>query len=219
MTLRTIIAAASLVISAAGVANAQTFTLDWRVNGVDAVTVAPGATVVVTAVASWNPATFGLGGTQFRVNMTNADMTDTLLYTEAMGLGRNPLLRFTPQTLTDSVVGGGRAITALANAPVDAAQAPMFMNPLFTAANPIEVFRYTLTAGAAGRVISIGGESTGLTLVSNAQGIPVPIQYQRIVDGATISIVPTPGSLALLGLGGGLTLRRRRSRNAATANA
>lgn len=210
MTLRTLVAAAALALTAAGAANAQTFTLDWRVNGVNAVTVAPGSTVIVTAVASWNPATFGLGGTQFRTTLTNADMSDVLVYTEALGLGRNPLLRFTPQALTDTMAAGTRSITAAANAPIDAAQAPMFINPLFTSANPIEVFRFTLTAGTAGRTIDIGGPSTGLTLVSNAQGIPVPVQYQRLVDGASISIVPTPGSLALLGLGGAMTFRRKR---------
>lgn len=210
MNIRIFIAAAALAVSAAGVANAQTFTLDWRVNGVNAVTVAPGSTVVITAIASWNPATFGLGGTQFRVNLANADMSDTLLYTEAMGLGRNPLFRLSPQSLTDTMAGGIRSITAAANAPVDAAQAPMFINPLFTAANPVEVFRFTFTAGTAGRVIDVGAQSTGLTLVSNAMGFPVVTPYQRIVDNATISIVPTPGSLALLGLGGAMTFRRKR---------
>ncbi|MBC7772134.1 MAG: PEP-CTERM sorting domain-containing protein [Pyrinomonadaceae bacterium] len=211
MNIRTFIAAAALVISAAGAANAQTFTLDWRVNGVNAVSVSPGSTVVVTAIASWNPGTYGLGGTQFRTTLAGADMSDVLMYTEAMGLGRSPLFRFgPPQVLTDSMSGGGRSITAAANAPIDAAQGPQFINPLFTTANPVEVFRFTLTAGAAGRTIDVGSQITGLTLVSNAMGMPVTTPYQRAVDGATISIVPTPGSLALLGLGGALTLRRKR---------
>lgn len=211
MSIRTLVAAA-LVLSTAAAASAQTgtFTIDWKVNGVEGVTVAPGANVLVTGTANWTPAAFGLGGTQFRVNLTDANLTDVLVYNEAMGLGRNSLLRLTPQVLADNVTGTGRSITASGNAPVDAAQAPQFMNPAFSTANPIQVFSFMFTAGAAGRTINIGSEMLGATIVSNSFGVPSTVQYQRVSDGATIQIVPTPGSVALLGLGGVMTFRRKR---------
>ncbi|MGE3109551.1 MAG: hypothetical protein AB7G11_07830 [Phycisphaerales bacterium] len=212
MSIRTLFAAALLIGTASAAASAQTgtFTIDWKVNGVEGVTVAPGATVLVTGTASWDPAAFGLGGTQFRVNLTDSNLTDVLVYNETMGLGRNPLLRLTPQTLVDSVTGTGRAITASANAVIDAAQAPQFINPGFSTANPIQVFSFMFTAGGAGRTINIGSEILGATLLSNSFGQPVPTQYQRVSDGAMIQIVPTPGSFALLGVGGLMTLRRKR---------
>ncbi len=213
MSIRTLIAAALFIgTTAAAAASAQTgtFTIDWKVNGVEGVSVVPGATVLVTGTANWTPAGFGLGGTQFRVNLANANMTDTLVYTEAMGLGRSPNLRLTPQSLMDSSNITSRSITAAANTPVDAAQAPQFINPGYSTANPIQVFSFMFTAGAAGRTINIGSEMLGATVLSNSFGIPLPVQYQRVSDGATIEVVPTPGSVALLGLGGMLTLRRKR---------
>jgi len=210
MNIRTLLAAAIATAFVAASANAQTFTIDWKVNGVEGVTVAPGATVVVTGTANWNPATFGLGSAAFRVNMNNADLGDTLLYTEAMGLGRNPLLRLASQTLTDSMSGSVRSITGAGATPVDTAQLPSFMNPLFTSANPVELFRYTVTLGPGARTIAIGSTMTGLNLYANAQGQPVTVQYQRASDGATITVVPTPGSLALLAVGGAFSIRRKR---------
>lgn len=212
MRTRSLLAAAAVILTGSAVASAQTatFTIDWKVNGVEGVSVIPGATVLVTGTASWTPSAYGLGGTQFRVNLTDANMTDSLVYTEAMGLGRNPLFRLTPQSLTDSASVSARSITAASNIPIDAAQAPQFINPGFTTANPVQVFAFTFTAGAAGRTINIGSEMLGATTVSNAFGMPTGIQYSRVSDGASIQIVPTPGSLALLGLGGAMSFRRKR---------
>lgn len=210
MKIRTLILSVIATGAAAAGANAQTFTIDWKVNGLESVNVAPGALVIVSGTANWAPPTFGLGGTQFHVNMAGADGTDLLNYTEGLGMGRNPLLRFTPQTLMDSISGGTRTISAAAGANIDAAQAPMFINPLFSSANPIMLFTYQFIAGAAGRTINIGSDINGLTLVTNAFGQPSTVQYARVSDGAVINVVPTPGSLALLGLGGSMTFRRRR---------
>lgn len=203
------IACIASVIGSATVANAQVFTLDWLVNGQNSVSVAPGSLVTVTGVASWTPAAFGLGNAQFRVNLAGSDMSDALQYSEALGLGRNPLLRFTPQVLTDAAIAGGRAITGAGNTVVDAAQGPQIINPLFTGANPVEVFRFMFVAGLGGRTVDIGSPMTSVTLMSNFMGQPTA-PYTPVVDGAQIQIVPTPGSMALLGLGGVACLRRRR---------
>jgi hypothetical protein len=210
MKIRALIISAIAAGAAAASANAQTFTIDWKVNGLESVSVAPGSLVIVTGTANWNPGTYGLGGTQFHVNMTGADATDLLNYSEALNLGRSPLLRLTTQSLTDSISGGVRTISAAAGANIDAAQAPQFINPLFSTANPIMVFTYQFVAGDAGRTINIDSDINGLTLLTSAFGQPSTVQYTRISDGASINVVPTPGSLALLGLGGSMTFRRRK---------
>ncbi len=128
-----------------------------------------------------------------------------------LGLGRNASLRLLPQALMDSTAAGVRSITGPANAPVDAAQLQQAFNPLFNGSNPIEVFRFMFVAGNAGRTVDIGSQIVALNLFSNAQGVPTA-PYTPSVDGAQIQIVPTPGSLALVGLSG-LTVLRRRRRN------
>jgi hypothetical protein len=210
MKIRTLILSVLAAGACTAGANAQTFTLDWKVNGQETVNVTPGSLVIVTGTASWNPGTYGLGGTQFHVNMAGADATDLLNYSEALNMGRNPLLRLTPQTLMDSISGGVRTISAAAGANIDAAQAPQIVNPAFSTANPIMVFTYQMIAGSAGRTITIGSDINGLTLLTSAMGQQSTVVYTRVSDGATINVVPTPGSLALLGLGGSMTFRRRR---------
>jgi hypothetical protein len=204
---------ACLVVTAgtAGMANAQlgTYTLDWRVNGADSISVNPGAVVLVTATANWAPATTGLGSTQMRVNLANANASDTLQYSELLGLGRNASLRLLPQSLVDSAIAGGRAITGSANTVIDAGQLPQMVNPLFNGSNPIEVFRFMFVAGAAGRTVDIASPLTAVNLYANAQGFPTA-PYSASVDGAHIQIVPAPGAMALLGTGGIVAIRRRR---------
>lgn len=200
-----------VVIGIAGVANASipTYTLDWLVNGQNSVVVNEGEQVVVTAIASWSPSALGIGSNLMRVELANADASDGLQYSEAMGMGRNPLLRMLPQAFVDGVIAGGRNITATGGGVIDAAQMPQMMNPMFTTANPVEVFRFVFTAGEAGRVIGIDSPLQSVSLYSNAMGVPTA-PYLLNVDGASIQIVPAPGAAALLGLGGALCLRRRR---------
>lgn len=211
MNAKVLVACLAAALGTTAAANAQggTFTLDWRVNGVNSVTVNPGDLVTVTGVATWTPAAHGLGSAQFRVTLDNADATDTLTYSEVLGLGRNPALRMLPQVLADNTVAGGRTITGAANAAIDAAQAPQIINPLFDTSNPIEVFRFILVAGAPDRTIDIGSEIAAVNLYASAQGLPT-LPYTTSVDGAQISIVPAPGAAALVGIGGLLCIRRRR---------
>lgn len=208
-----IVAAAGFVVAAAGaVANAQTFTLDWKVNGLNQVSVNPGDVVTVTGVGSWSPAVplpgAGLGGTMFQVQLFGADASDSLNYSEAGGFGRALPLRFTPQTLMDMPMGpAGRSITASTGV-VDAFQMPMFFNPLFDAGNPITVFSFQLTAGTAGRQIDIGSLLLSSTIYTDMAGTPG--NHAPSVDGARVNVVPTPGAAALIGISGLLAARRRR---------
>jgi uncharacterized protein (TIGR03382 family) len=211
MNAKVLLACLVATVGSAGIANAQVgaFTLDWLANGSNAISVSPGDIVTVTGVANWTPAAHGLGSAQFRVDLGNSDATDALQYAEILGLGRNPSLRMLPQAMTDTLLPGGRSISGIGGAPIDAAQAPQFINPLFNGANPIEVFRFMFIAGDAGRTIEIGSPITAFNVYANAMGMPAG-PYAPSIDGAQNEIVPTPGSLALVGVGGLACLRRRR---------
>lgn len=213
MNAKLLAAAAVAALGTAGVANATIpiYTLDWLVNGQDSVTVTPGSLVVVQGFASWEPAAHGLGSNQMRVELMNSNVSDTLTYSELLGLGRNPLLRMLPQAFTDGAIAGGRRITATAGAVIDSAQLPQMMNPLYTNANPVEVFRFTFLAGTAGRTIDIDSPITNVNLYANAAGM-LTTPYEITTDGAQIQIIPAPGAAALLGLGGLVSCRRRRAR-------
>ncbi len=213
MKIRSLIVVIGAMLTAAGAANAQfgTFTIDWRANGQDNITVAPGTLVTVTGIASWAPAAYAFGGTSFRVNLVNADMSDVLNYAELPaggGMGRTASLRLLPQVLVDAPGGGGRNITSMANGTIDPAQLP---SPIMNTANPIQIFSFTFLAGNGGRTVDIGSGITNVNLYAAPNGLPTG-PYTPAVDPAHITItpVPTPGSIALMSLGGVACIRRRR---------
>lgn len=211
MNAKLFITACTVALGFAGAANASvpTYTLNWLVNGQESVIVNEGETVLVTGTASWVPAAHGFGSTRMRVELANSDASDSMVYAESLGMGRNGLLRMMPQAFTDSTISGGRKITGTADTAIDIAQLPQFMNPMYVNGNPVEIFRFEFVAGTAGRLIDIGSPIDNVNLYSNAMGAPT-FPYSITVDGAQIQIVPTPGSMALLGLGGAVCLRRRR---------
>lgn len=213
MNAKSLILAAAAVIGTSAAANATlpVYTLDWLVNGQDSVTVNEGDVVLVTAVANWLPAAHGLGSNMMTVTLDNSNASDAFQYSEALGLGRNPFLRLTPQSFTDGLMPGGRNITAMGGLPIDSAQMPQFINPAYVSSNPVEVFRFMFVAGSAGRTVDIDSPLAGVNLYANAMGNAAD-PYILGVDGAHIEIVPAPGAMALLGLGGAVCLRRRRTR-------
>ncbi|MBC7834990.1 MAG: PEP-CTERM sorting domain-containing protein [Phycisphaerales bacterium] len=191
-------------------ANAQQMiTIDWKANGLDNIAILPGQTVTVTGTAQWdfNPMLTGFAASLFNVDLAGATFTDGLNYTGA-GLGRNASLSFMPQILTDMPLPGARMITANTGG-IDDFQLPVFINPGFDAGNPIELFRFNFTAGATNHVVNVGSTHLYAQLYDF---MGMSVDAVALVDGATISIVPAPGSLALLGLSGTLAARRRRSK-------
>jgi MYXO-CTERM domain-containing protein len=211
MNAKTLLVACTAVVGSAAAANATLpiYTLNWLVNGQESVVVNEGDLVLVTGIASWTPAAHGLGSTQFRVELMNADASDDLTYAELGGLGRNVPLRMMPQMFQDGPIGGGWEIEGLGGGVIDAAQLPQMFNPGYTSANPVEVFRFEFIAGDAGRTIDIDSPIQNVNIYANAMGTPT-LPYEITTDGARIQVVPAPGAAALVGLGGLVSLRRRR---------
>jgi hypothetical protein len=86
----------------------------------------------------------------------------------------------------------------------------------FDASNPISVFGYVFRAGTGvGREIRVGGQITTITagplfsyFTNTAGSSARPGSVESV--GGVVTIVPAPGALALLGLGGLVAGRRRR---------
>lgn len=206
--------AALLIVAAATgtAAHAQTVRLDWRVNGQEAAAVQPGDAVLVEGFLSWDLQTgIGLSSADWTVTLTGADASDALNYTEP-AFGRNAMmLPPVASPVIDLTTPSGREIkTTAPTGTIAAFQFPGALNPLFQPQNPVRVFTFMFTAGDAGRTIDIGGSFTSAAVYTSMMGTSV-FAAQRIVDGASISVVPTPASAALLASAGLVAARRRRA--------
>ncbi len=195
-------------LASSAVAQNPTLKLDWTVNGQDDIAVQPGEDVLVVGTMGWIEDSLGLAEGKFDVRLDGADLTDGLLYAEALMLGRNPILRLYPQTLIDSLGAGYREITGSKGEPVHVAQWPPAINAGFDPSNPIEVFRFHLTAGDAGRLITVTSTAASGALYNSPNGPAEPAGV--VVDDATIQVVPAPGTMALAAIGGVLACGRRR---------
>ncbi len=213
-------------IAAAANAQAPTATYTWQVSGDNGLTwgsdaVGNGATVKVRLLASWtgiaDAVGVGYGGGQFDATLLSTGSVGTV-----SNISRPVPFNFAAQTLVASAVAGGVKIDTSADvaAPgagtgwVNPGQGAYFSNPPgFNSVNGAIVFTYDVLTGsdeiAVGMVLN-GTNGRAMAVYSNETGTQIRIDDSvTTVNGARI-LVPTPGSLALLGLGGLAAARRRR---------
>ena len=193
-----------------GIATAQTSRLEWRVDGNSAAVVNAGDTVLVEGFLSWDIQGVGLSSADYTITLDGADMPDGLNYAEP-AFGRNALmLSPAPQVIVDTPTPAGRQIVdAGPFGTIGAFQLPGMFNPFFQTQNPVRVFSFEFTAGDAGRDVTIGGTLTSTAIYTDMMGGSA-FANERMVDNATVSIVPTPGTGALIASAGLLATRRRR---------
>ncbi len=97
--------------------------------------------------------------------------------------------------------------------------APSLAGTRFNSSNPVAIFQYTFTVGSnynLGDTISLAiteflnPTTTGVRWYNNASGTTAVNDPNPELRTGTLTFVPTPGALALLGLGGLVAGRRRR---------
>jgi uncharacterized protein (TIGR03382 family) len=97
--------------------------------------------------------------------------------------------------------------------------APTLAGTRFVASNPVAIFQFTFTVGSnynLGDNISIvvsnflNQATTGARWYNNLNGTTAVNDPNPVLTTGVLTFVPTPGSLALLGLGGLVAGRRRR---------
>lgn len=184
-------------------------------------------------------AAVGLSGATFNVAATNYAASNTLAAwstpgpsTDPLGPGVQDLVngngRFAPfaaanatsvptsalaaGVLTISGSGTGGRIAVGQNA-------PSLAGSRFETDNPVAIFQFTFTVGGSynlGDVISVAvtnflnPTTTGARWFNNIGGTTATNDPNPILREGTLRFVPTPGALALLGLGGLVAGRRRR---------
>ena len=200
----------------------------WGTN----VNVLPGGTVLVRGSASWQAdagvTVHGFSTAAFeQINFTGSNATDDF---SAAITNANRRVAFASTAAWSGQANGAEwKIDTTSNpatgrvqfgqaAAVDPLGNP---NPNYSAANPISIFNWSFVAGTGfGRTITINGQWTRLSSPSNAGnqfvvftndiGSNSKFRTDAAQDTATVTIVPAPASLALIGLGGLVAGRRRR---------
>ena len=210
-------------------ANAQNLNLAVKVstdgvNWSSNVDVLPGATVQVGIWMSGDANIYGMGGATLRLTGTGTGATAA--FADGTALGRVGPFNFGAATnaiFNDSasafrIDAGADAANANSSAGLTFFQRdPATATPgTFSQANPALCFRFDVTIGAdtTGRTITmiLDQLSRGVASYFTASNASRPSTAAATMTAGTIHVlVPTPASLALLGLGG-LVAGRRRSR-------
>lgn len=196
-------------------------------------TVNSGASYKIRGSASWTDsgtASIGFAGATFeQIDLANANASDS--FGGVMGSGTPTYvtrLQGTPEVWTlqagsGASAGGLKLDQATTTARTNFGQLPQTLpggipNPNFKTDNPLVVFEMDAVAGSDGRTIAISGTWTRLgTPASNefkvyttSTGTNKKPAQEATQMGASVTIIPAPASMALLGLGGLVAGRRRR---------
>lgn len=216
------------VAGIAAAANAQSGSLTWQVstdNGAtwsNAAVLNSAGAVQVRGTFAWTGVanSLGFGGSQFDALIVGGQATDSV-----SGINRPSPFNFAAQTLVASAYAGGIKIDTSADVAAPGAGTG-WVNPgqgsvdgigtNFNSNNPVTVFTYTLNVTAEG-VRTIGNvfnQTAGraLSVYTSNAGAQTRLSATAVaINTASVTVlIPTPGTLALAGLGGLAAARRRR---------
>lgn len=215
------------VAGIAAAANAQTGSLTWQVStdggatwGAVANMNGAGA-VQVRGTFTWSgvAGSLGFGGSQFDALIVGGTAGDSV-----SGINRPSPFNFAAQTLVASTYAGGIKIDTSADVAAPGAGtgwvnpgqgSPDGIGTNFNGNNPVTVFTYTVNYdGTGSRTIgNVFNQTAGraLSVYTSAAGAQTRLSASAVaINTASIVLVPTPGTLALAGLGGLAAARRRR---------
>ncbi|MDQ7014256.1 MAG: PEP-CTERM sorting domain-containing protein [Planctomycetota bacterium] len=185
-----------VVAGMAAVASAQTMTISWMVsdtgNG-DGI-IEPGESALLSMWAHMDPEATGFAGSIYDILGTGNFDTGTVdVY----------------DNLLDGLTDDGTLVAGNDITGVESFQLPPAFNGDFIADNPIELYNITWTPNDySGRTVSGGTNHINFDVYTDSFGTSVP--YTGDVSGFSFDVVPAPASVALLGLGGLVAVRRRR---------
>ena len=184
----------------AGMASAQSATVNTTANGGASATVAPGATISIASVITWT------GAPQF------AGIQGGITVQGDAGSGSNFTSAFNPGALVNLGAFSGGSRTGM-----DIAVTPAFFTGGVIVApsgnnTGLNVAAYDLVINDPG-VYTVNwvapGSAPSVRLFPSTSS-PAFVEAQTTYNGATITVTPAPASLALVGLGGLVAGRRRR---------
>jgi uncharacterized protein (TIGR03382 family) len=185
-------------------------------------------TIKVRALVDWTGTTgYGFSGLTQKAFIDNYDAADGGAQIAANGVGnRVGPFNFGAATLATKLTGTTQRIVALGIGGAEGnissgQQAPASAGANYSTANPalIFTFDYLLTAGAErtltfrSDIATSSGVTSAFSYHATAGSTSTSFRESGTVENATLTItnIPTPGALAVLGLGGLVAGRRRRA--------
>jgi hypothetical protein len=224
-----LIVAAGLAAGAnAGIVDLDVMVSTDGVTWSSSIDVLPGTSVHVGLFAVFSEASFyGVGTAQFRISGGGGAAGDAADFEAGRTDARTDLLDFGASgrgILFGSLADGSFRVDNSSDAAnsatssVNAAQANPPSNPFFDFGSPTKVAEFVVNVGAdatARTIAMIADQLRGATPVAmyatSTSTTSVRIAAADVgIHGGAINVVPTPASLALIGLGGLVAGRRRR---------
>jgi len=225
------IAALVVLAGAATMANAAS-KLVWQVSSDNGMTwgsstsANAGSTVKVRAMVDWTGTTgYGFSGLTQQVFIDNYNAADGGAQVAANGTGnRVGPFNFGAATLAARVTGTTQRIVALGIGGTEGnissgQQAPASAGSNYSTANPALIFTFDYVIGNVfdrsltirSTIATSSGVASSFSYHASANSSSTSFRESGTVETATIRVIPTPGALAVLGLGGLVAGRRRRA--------